>query len=48
MPTLNANRVGEGDGAGSSDFNTARTGNAALTQDNPTGNDQFAIQHLGK
>ena len=46
MPTLNANRVGEGEGAGSSNFNTARTGNASSTLDNPTGNDQFAIQHF--
>ena len=28
MPTLNANRVGEGEGFGSSTFSTARTANA--------------------
>jgi len=46
MPTLNANRVGEGEGSGSSTFSTARTGNAATVADNPSGNDQFAIQHF--
>mgnify|MGYP001158448863 FL=1 len=46
MPTLNANRVGEGDGVGSSSFSTARTGNAGSVADNPSGNDQFAIQHF--
>jgi hypothetical protein len=46
MPTLNANRVGEGEGSGSSNFSTARTGNASSVVDNPSGNDQFAIQHF--
>ena len=46
MPTLNANRVGEGEGSGSSTFSTARGGNAAAVADNPSGNDQFAIQHF--
>lgn len=46
MPTLNANRVGEGEGFGSSTFSTARTANAFAVADNPSGNDQFAIQHF--
>ena len=46
MPTLNANRVGEGSGFGSSSFSTARTGNAQSVADNPSGADQFAIQHF--
>jgi hypothetical protein len=46
MPTLNANRVGEGEGSGSSTFSTARTGNAFAVADNPSGSDFVAIQHF--
>ena len=46
MPTLNANRVGEGIGPGSSGFTIARTANASSVADNPTGDDTFAIQHF--
>lgn len=44
MPTLNANRVGNGFGPGSSTFSTARTGNASSVTDNNSGVDANAIQ----
>ena len=46
MPTINANRVGQGTGTGSSTFSTARQSNASSVTDNPTGGDINAIQHF--
>ena len=44
MPTINANRIGTGTGVVSSNFNTARTSNAASVVDGATGT--FVVQYF--
>ena len=46
MPTINITRQGSGLGAVSSNFNTARTGNAASVVDGVTGNQSNVVQYF--
>lgn len=46
MPTINVNRTGKGTGVISSNFNTARTSNAASVVDGPSGVRANAVQYF--
>ena len=46
MATININRQGAGLGAANSNFNTARTGNAASVTDGITGNQSLIVQYF--